>query len=181
MDYWIAIDKQKIGPMSLAEVRARRLKPDTLVWHNGLSTWCKAGSLPELAGSLATTESLSTYGSENVTIHDLPEAEQPIPAIPAYVMQPESDGYVATGKAARTTPPPMPRSYLGWSIAAIILCCTIPAIVSLIYSTRISPRYNSGDYEGAQKASDRSEIWFIVSIVFGIVQLPFSIVLNMLQ
>lgn len=179
MDYWIAIDKQKIGPMSLTEVRARRLTPDTLVWHNGLSTWCKAGSLPELADSLAATESLSPCSTGNVTIHDLPETERPIPTNPAYVMQPE-DAPVVTKKEA-PTPPPMPRSYLGWSIAAIILCCTIPAIVSLIYSTRISSRYNSGDYEGAQKASERSEMWFIVSIVFGIVQLPFTIVLNMLQ
>lgn len=180
MDYWIAIDKQKIGPMSLTEVRARRLKPDTLVWHNGLTTWCKAGSLPELAGSLAAAENLSPYGTENVTIDDLPETDRPIPTIPAYVMPPEPDTPTVSKKAAHT-PPPMPRSYLGWSIAAIILCCTIPAIVSLIYSTRISPRYNSGDYEGAQKASERSELWFIISIVFGIVQLPFTIVLNMLQ
>lgn len=186
MDYWIAVDKKKTGPMSLTEVRAMHLSPDALVWHNGLATWVKAGSLPELAGSLA----IETVEVTEVTFQQpddadttpgnqtLPESERPIPPIRTYVMPPEQAPTPAS--KTPTLPPPMPRSYIGWSIAAIILCCTIPAIVSLIFSTRISPRYNQGDYEGAKKASERSEIWLIVAIVLGLVQLPFSIVLNFL-
>lgn len=186
MDYWIAIDRQKIGPMSLAEVRARRLSPDTLVWHNGLSTWCKASSLPELAGTLSENDTDSTGRTEEPT--DVNADSEPTRIVteeiihdevtPAYVMPPEHT-YHADEKDNSTPPPPMPRSYIGWSIAAIILCCTIPAIVSLIYSCLISPRYNAGNYQGAQKASETSEIWLIVSIVFGLVWLPFGILISM--
>lgn len=189
MDYWIAIDKKKTGPLTLADVRAMHLSPDTLVWHNGLSTWTTAGSLPELAGYLAvvpkevteTIEVTVKLPNDADTTPDnptLPRSERPIPPIRTYVMPPVQAA-ASSGKIP-TPPPPMPRSYIGWSIAAIILCCTIPAIVSLIFSTRVAPRYNHGDYEGARKASEMAEIWLIVAIVFGLVALPFSFVLNLL-
>ncbi|MCM1292491.1 MAG: CD225/dispanin family protein [Bacteroides sp.] len=155
MQYWVAINKTKHGPLSLDEVRAMHLLPDTLVWHKGLDGWMPASSLPELADSLAGEISVASFDPTNATT-------PPVYRMPA------------------TPLPPKPPTYLGWSIASIILCCLIPGIVAVVYGSKVSSRYNEGDYEGAQKASERAELWLIISIVVGLVWLPFSMVLQMM-
>lgn len=64
---------------------------------------------------------------------------------------------------------PMPPAYLLWSILSTVLCCLIPGIIAIIYSTRVSSRYFRGDISGAKRASRLAEIWIIVSVVLGIV------------
>ena len=64
--------------------------------------------------------------------------------------------------------PPMPKSYLLWSVLCTALCCMIPGIVAIFYSARVSSKYFIGDYAGAQKASQNAEIWIIVSFVLGV-------------
>lgn len=63
---------------------------------------------------------------------------------------------------------PMPPTYLVWAVVMTILCCTIPGIVAIIFSTQVSSKYYSGDIEGAKRASKRTETWIIVSFVLGI-------------
>lgn len=63
---------------------------------------------------------------------------------------------------------PMPPNHLVWAIIMAVCCCTIPAIVAIIYSSMVSSRYAQGDLEGAWKASKTSEIWIIVSFVLGV-------------
>ena len=62
----------------------------------------------------------------------------------------------------------MPPTYLVWSIVMTILCCTIPGIVAIIYSAQVSSKFYQGDIQGAQRASQRAEIWIIVSFVVGV-------------
>lgn len=64
---------------------------------------------------------------------------------------------------------PMPPSYLLWAILSTILCCFIPGIVAIVFSSMVSTRYYAGDLEGARKASRQAEIWIIVSIVLGVI------------
>lgn len=63
---------------------------------------------------------------------------------------------------------PMPPSYLIWSVLATVLCCFIPGIVAIVFSSQVSSRYFSGDVEGAKRASNRAQIWIIVSFVLGL-------------
>lgn len=63
---------------------------------------------------------------------------------------------------------PMPPTYLVWSVVMTILCCTIPGIVAIIYSAQVSSKFYQGDVEGAARASQRAEIWIIVSFVLGV-------------
>lgn len=181
MDYWIAIDRKKIGPLSLADVRSRHLSGDVLVWHNGLSTWRKASELPELAGSLAGDEPSAADEAQGGERESGPPAFV-MPSLPqhGWISGVSSGAGAGAGSRGAAEVPPRPRSYLGWSIAAIILCCMPFAIVSLVYALKVSSRYRDGDYAGAQKASERAEIWLILSIVVGLVWMPFSIVLNMI-
>ncbi len=63
---------------------------------------------------------------------------------------------------------PMPPTYLVWSVIMTILCCTIPGIVAIIYSAKVSSKFYQGDLEGARHASHNAEIWIIVSFVLGV-------------
>lgn len=72
--------------------------------------------------------------------------------------------------------PQMPQNYLLWSILAAIFCCTVPAIVAIIYGSIVSTKYWSRDYEGARRASRTAEIWIIVSIVLGVISFPLSLI-----
>lgn len=162
MDYWIAIDNRKIGPLPLDEVVNHPVTPETLVWRDGLPTWVPAGSLPELA---------EAFGWDRK-----PHMPQSMPA----ACRPPVPSPGATQPLTDSEIPPMPPTYLGWCIAAIVCCCMIPAIVALIYSVRVSSLYNSGDFKGAQKASDRTELWLIVAITLGLLSMPFMIVTQIL-
>lgn len=64
---------------------------------------------------------------------------------------------------------PMPETYLVWSVIVTILCCMVPGIVAIIFSSNVSSRYYAGDIEGAKRASKRAQIWIIVSVVTGII------------
>lgn len=65
--------------------------------------------------------------------------------------------------------PEMPSTYLVWSVLATVLCCFIPGIIAIVYSTKVSSRYFARDYEGAKKASDMAQYWIIGSIVLGLI------------
>ena len=62
----------------------------------------------------------------------------------------------------------MPPTYLVWSIIMTILCCTIPGIVAIIFSAKVSSKYYEGDLDGSRRASRNAEIWIIVSFVLGV-------------
>ena len=63
---------------------------------------------------------------------------------------------------------PMPPTYLIWSVITTVLCCFIPGIVAIVFSSQVSSRYLTGDIEGAKRASNRAQIWIIVSFVLGL-------------
>ena len=48
MQYYYAKNEEKIGPLSLDELKKVDIKDDTLVWHEGLDDWVKAEELKEL-------------------------------------------------------------------------------------------------------------------------------------
>lgn len=74
---------------------------------------------------------------------------------------------------------PMPSTYLIWAILCTILCCFIPGIIAIVFSSQVSSRYFAGDIEGAKRSSRMAQIWIIVSFVLGILAatlwLPFMI------
>lgn len=74
----------------------------------------------------------------------------------------------------------MPPTFLVWSVIMTILCCTIPGIVAIIFSAKVSSKFYQGDIEGARRASRNAEIWIIISFVLGILSatlyLPLSLI-----
>lgn len=93
---------------------------------------------------------------------------------------PPAPGQPPTVQGQPSTPPPvqgqpslhsgkMPDTYLVWSVLATILCCLIPGIVAIVYSSSVSSKFYAGDVEGARRASRNAQIWVIVSVVVGII------------
>ena len=77
--------------------------------------------------------------------------------------------------------PKRPPHNLFWSVVAVIFCCSIPAIVAIVYGALVTSKYNQGDYAKAQKYSDISAWWCIAAIVLGVISLPISILMTMMQ
>lgn len=63
---------------------------------------------------------------------------------------------------------PMPKTFLVWAVLMTVVCCTLPGIVAIVFSSLVSSRYYSGDIEGAKRASRNAEIWIIVSFCLGV-------------
>lgn len=108
------------------------------------------------------------------------------PPIPADAVPPRplsaspQNGNHAAGRPA--TAEPMPPTYFVWAIILTLVCCLIPGVFAIIYSSQVSTRYYTGDIEGARRASRMTEIWIIVTIVAGIIfsalYLPVSLLMG---
>ena len=48
MQYYYAKKEEKIGPLTLDELKKVDIKDDTLVWHEGLDDWVKSEEVKEL-------------------------------------------------------------------------------------------------------------------------------------
>lgn len=173
-NYWIIVDNRQMGPLTLEEIRRMPLQRDTLVWHPGLPSWRQASFFPELADAINMVPQTVPDPTPASTPDPQPNP-QPNPAYTA--MQQPLRRHL---HPERRPNEPMPPTYLAWSIVAMLLCCIPTGIVALIYATKVEPRYEGGDLEGARKASDSAEMWLIITIVAGIVWAPFSMVLAML-
>ncbi len=66
------------------------------------------------------------------------------------------------------TPEKMPSTYLVWSVIMTILCCLPAGVVAIIFSCQVSSKFYAGDFAGAMQASERAQIWIIVSFVLGV-------------
>ena len=60
------------------------------------------------------------------------------------------------------------------------MCCLPAGVVAIIYSVKVMNKYNAGDIEGAERASEVSAWWCIASIVLGIISMPFAYLVPLL-
>jgi hypothetical protein len=56
MEYYFAEGNQQRGPHALEELSSFGLKPEMLVWRDGLPEWVPAGTLPELASLFSSVQ-----------------------------------------------------------------------------------------------------------------------------
>lgn len=146
---YIHRDGQQQGPYTLPQLQLMSLTPDTPVWYQGLADWVPASQAPVTAPLFnGTAQVPSTPGMSR-------------PAMPATPQISDK-----------------PSTYLGWAIAACILCCVPFGIVAIIYASQVNEKWLRGDYEGARRASSNAQLWIILSIVLGVIC---SIAIFMLQ
>lgn len=74
----------------------------------------------------------------------------------------------AEGYPRRQDGEKMPPTYLVWAVVMTVLCCLPAGIVAIIFACQVSSKFYAGDYAGALLASERAQIWIIVSFVLGV-------------
>jgi len=62
-----------------------------------------------------------------------------------------------------------PKNYLVESILVTIFCCLPFGIAGIVYASQVNSKYESGDYEGAVKASDDAKKWMKWGLIAGII------------
>ena len=154
--YYIIRNDQPAGPYTIEELAAMGITPDTIVWAEDIADWIPAYQVNEL-------NSLFTRSAQTPPSYNAPSYGAP--AAPQYHREPQYSRPPQYNTPAEQ--PPMPPTYLAWSIAVTILCCLIGGIVAIVYSSQVSSRYIAGDYQGAEYASRQARIWIIVSACVG--------------
>lgn len=168
MEYWIIVDGKAQGPYGIDEMIRRGVTPSTPVWRQGMTEWVPAATVRELAEYFSVNES---YLSQQLGYSTPPPSPSAVPAQqPGYGNQPNP--------LYAEERPAMPSTYLGWNIAATVLCCIPCGIIGIIFSAMVRNKYDYGDYAGAQNASKWASIWLILSVVLGIIQIVFAFVIN---
>ena len=169
MEYWVSINNNQVGPMSLDEVIALNPSADMLVWHPGMPDWDKAANLPELAHLFGDDyeECVEGEPQPEQTIEE--PVQEPAPKVEDVKPQPLQETAPAE---------PCPPNYLVWTVLVTVMCCVPLGVISLIYSSQVKTKYNAGDIEGAKKASSKTELWLILAFVLGLIYQPFSVVMG---
>lgn len=164
MEYWIIVNDERVGPLTIEELKKYDIKKDTPVWCAGLDDWTHAGQISDLSQLFCIDENVISEDKKEDEIIAISEPESIEPAIDI------------EEKPLRPCPP----SYLVWAVLVIILCCAPLGIPAIIYSSQVKTKYNNGDYSGARKASERAALWVILAFVGGLIYQPFGGLLSVL-
>lgn len=113
--YYLDADMRQVGPMSLDDLVAAGVTGDTMVWHEGLEEWAKAGNLPEVVKAMERKARPAT-----------PEKPQ-APESPESPVIPESPEAVVIDAADDDEIiPKRPSKRLGMNIAMMVLTTLNP-------------------------------------------------------
>lgn len=200
MNYWIIVNDHHDGPYTVDTLVASGLKPDDLVWTEGLADWTPAGNILELAEAMnlrdsmvaAQAEPAAPATAEVIEIVET-EAEAPVEQEPACNVEPATQpeparepytapqlqaAYTQTAPAqaaAMTQTEPCPPAYIAWSIIVTVLCCTIVGIPAIVFASMTKSAYYRGDLAKAKRYSEITQWFIIAAIVLGAVSWPFQI------
>ncbi|MFN0215316.1 MAG: CD225/dispanin family protein [Saprospiraceae bacterium] len=62
-----------------------------------------------------------------------------------------------------------PKTWLAESILVTILCCLPFGIVGIIHAAKVESAFNTGDHDGAERASAEAKKWTMIGFWVGIV------------
>ncbi len=102
--------------------------------------------------------------------------QQP-PSGGGYGQQPPSGGGYGQPPGGGYGPPPgygaqppggaPPDNHLVAAILTTLFCCLPLGIVSIVKSSQVNQKWQSGDYQGAMEASEEAKTWWKRSLIFG--------------
>lgn len=131
--------------------------------HSPLEEWAETLKVP--------------YNPEKIKPLSTPPSAPPIPENRAATIPPMPNNHPETEEQH-----PMPKTYLIWAVIMTVICCLPAGIIAIIFSSQVSSRYYAGDLAGAEKASERAQIWIIVAFVLGVMTntlyIPLSLLFN---
>ncbi len=149
MKYYIAVDNHPEGPFDLSELSSQNVKPDTLLWCEGMPQWKQASEIAEVRTLLFPS----------------------MPAIPpAFDSQKFGRTEIPTPKYE---PQPQyrecPKSYLAQAILCTIFCCVPLGIVAIVYAAQVESNWAKGFYDEAEKKSDNARQFVNWSFWLGLI------------
>jgi hypothetical protein len=166
MEWYYAKNGQQLGPVSqeslLAMYQSGEIKASDLVWNEAMTEWLPLSAAPGLGLSVPPPI------MPDAPAGSPPPYTAPASAIPATTVlsSPMSSGQ------------PMPPNYLWQSIVSVIFCCWPFSIPAIIFATKVKPAFDAGDYAGAVEASNKAKMWFLVSLIVGLIVNGIFIVLT---
>lgn len=191
MKIWVYLDGRQQGPFELEQLFDMPVDENTKVWFDGLPRWCAAGEIEDLrclfdgsrpasaakapadADTTAPAETEAEIEADNIAAEV--EAGEPSETVePALDLEAEphsepSSRFAPGRRMPRRELPdePCPGTYLGWSIALAICCCSPLSIGALVASICVTSFYQNGNVEKAKKASEIAAWLIMISIALG--------------
>jgi hypothetical protein len=73
-------------------------------------------------------------------------------------------------QAGGIIPPPAAavQNYLVFAILATVFCCLPAGIPAIVYAAQVNAKLQSGDFAGAQLASNNAKMWCLISAGLGL-------------
>ena len=170
MKVWVYLDGRQQGPFEFEELRSLPVTPDTKVWFDGLPKWYPAGSLPEMAPLFeeSAPQTCDYADRQPETAEDAPRANDNIAGFAEFRQPVYPEAAFAPAIAPMQAKPPCPPTYLGWSIALTILCCSPVTLGALVASILVNHYYLKGRLKAARTASQWA-VWLVMaSIALGL-------------
>ena len=197
MKYYIAENGQQAGPFEPNELLQHGLTVNSLVWCEGMPSWTSASQVPELM-ALLNGQPFNPTGIDTQLPQTPPMGDVQLPQVPPFnggqqqPTQPTTYGTPYGQTTPQTTQPyappqygpntqprnqVMPKTWLTESIIATIvcsLCCgasfitLITGIIAIFMANGVKSKFNSGDYDGANKKSASAKMWLLITVGIGV-------------
>ena len=187
--YYIHINGEQKGPIEKKHLISEGLKPDTMVWRQGLDEWVEASSLPELEQLFAYNAIFgnSYRQSDPVYPYSPGGSDYTPPQGSSYGPPPQGNPYRQPGYGYPEPPrnpyngynrgnmvpgtyPPGWTNWLGWAIAATVLglfgylIMAIPGIVGIVKANEANSLARMGDPR-AFSVNSTAKAWTLVGLI----------------
>lgn len=154
------------GPFSLDEMRMKGISPDTMVWHQGLTDWVRADSVPELREVLDSGSAFGAYSEAPVV-----PPSQPAP----YDGQGGSignGGNLGRGGYHRNW---LPLSIVATVVGALFSCLgLIFGVIAIVNSSKANKLYEAGRDSLGDVKNSTARTMCIIALVLGLLGLGIS-------
>ncbi len=163
-NYYIIINGLQEGPMSIPELMAKGLGPDSMVWREGLTDWTRAKDLPELEEVLNAAQTGAT--PPPVAPQHFPPVGNPYQSQPYGAPDPAPWG---TGGNPYERQPIPHKNWLTAAICATVLGCLfsciglIFGIIAITQANSANNAYARGDKFDGDRLNSSAKTWTIVT------------------
>ena len=158
--YFMVIDGRQAGPFAREELKLHGIKPESMVWREGLDNWVPATALPELTDLFAPVQQPPVY----------PGAPQP-----DSIQQPAGFGQYYGPQPADMQPQPIAHTnWLPWAIVCTVFGCMtscitlILGIIGIVQANKANEMYTRGNRELGDSANSTAKTVTLCGIIIGV-------------
>ncbi|MFK5921237.1 MAG: GYF domain-containing protein [Verrucomicrobiota bacterium] len=194
MEWFYARGDMQRGPVTEEElgdlVRDGIISAETRVWREGMSDWVPLSEVHKLAGRYLKKETSF-------------KKESPVAGVENSLVAPTASSSMAAAASPTVNVPDLPQgvarrpgaegdlkqppTYLVQAVIGLVFsffCCFvpgIPAIVAIVFATKVSGLHEAGDFDGALEASKKARLWCNITGAVFLVMIILSVIANALD